>query len=347
MVLDVCFSDSLAGNLIMHNGTVKSVANLDLHLDVGNLSEGIFSKKRKAAINALYRDPWLYGESIYNWRYWKKKTETLERIKEHARNGGEVRVWYSMDVKDLCGYMFLLSELKDINCEVWGVLLQASPDWLACADGGWGQIERGDVESFLRSAWKVPPGERAQYAKKWEELCTQPWTLRTCMNGTVIGVPEDFFDSLLLSYIPQGEFRMMEVLGELIRNCGGAVQYDYWHGRLTALLHTERFELTRDYSEKESKDYNPPIYKMWFRSRIPVMPCMPLRRSDEIMRCYGEIDAKGRYIPEANAQNVIDFLQKECPEGYCGLCDHDHWGRIIELKESRESKHFFARYPVR
>ncbi len=347
MVLDVCFSDSFAGTLIMHNGTAKSVVNLDLHLDVGDLSKGVFSRERKIAVNRMFRDPWLYGESIYLSRHWKKMAQTLENIKEHARNGGQLRVWYSMDVKDLCGYMFLMSELKDITCEVWGVLLQACPEWLDRADNGWGRLSWGDVDAFSSCAWKIPVEERLLYANKWEELCSQPWTLRTCLNGTVIGVPEDFFDSLLLSYIPQGEFRMMEVLGELIRNTGGAVQYDYWHGRLTALLHTERFELTRDYSDKESKDYNPPIYKMWFRSKVPVAPCVPSSHEKQIMRGYGDIDAKGRYIPEANAQAVIEFLQKERPECYCGLCNHNHWGRIIEVKESRESERLLARYSVR
>lgn len=343
-ILDICFSDSFSGVLIQHNGSRSSVACLDMHLDIGDLSEGVFSDARKTAVNALYNDPWLYGEDLFDEKFWKEDIKTLNRIKKHAKNNGSLCVWYSMDVRDMCAFMFLMSELRDIPCNLSGICLQACPNWLAYTDGAWAALSPHEVDEFLPYEREISTMEKELYANKWAKIASQHWELRTFLNGSVTGIPTDFFDNLLLSFIPEGEFRMMDVLGNLLASTSGAAQYDFWHMRLTKLLHTDQFEMTRDYSNKD--DQNPPLYKMWFRSRIPVTPCVQPSWKDEIMRHYGAIDSNGRYIPEANTSAVLDEVRKEYPNLYCGVCDHPHWGYILEVKENKESNQFKHRFRV-
>lgn len=344
MTLDVCFSDSFSGVLTQHNGSRKSVAALDLHLDIGDLSEGVFSERRKAAIDALGNDPWLWGEDLSDEEYWKENIKTLKRIKKHAKNNDNLCVWYSMDVREMCGFMFIMSELRDIPCKLTAICLQACPDWLAYTDSSWSQLNPDDIDHFYPYEREITTTGKELYANQWEEICSQPWELRTYLNGSVTGIPLDFFDNLLLSFIPEGEFRMMEVLGEMIASTNGAFQYDYWHMRLATLLHTERFEVTRDYSNKD--DGNPPIYKMWFKSRVPVNPCIPPSWSDEIWARYGGIDSKGRYILKEHADAALNAAREKYPDFYCDIVDHPHWGYILAVKETEESKRFQHRFRV-
>lgn len=358
MALDVCFNDSFTGQLIMNKGgkdfpgSYKDVVCLYLHLDVGDLTEGVFSEKRIASVNALTDDPWLYGEGFFNKKEQKAKKQTLERIKKHAQSGEKIRVWYSMDAIEMCSFMFLMSELRGIDCDIGGICLQACPDWQEYVVTSWGQLSGyEELAAFLPYERTITPGERQRYAEEWERLCSQPWPLRTFLNGNVIGVPFDFFDSFLLSYVPEGEFRMMEWLGQVMVNNPVASQYDFWHMRLCQLLRTDRFEMTRDYSAERAERYpdnfSPPMYSMWFKSHEPGFRYREEALGEMLLRLWGEIDFRGRFIPERNVEAALALAREQEPKRYCAVCDDSHGGRILAVKETSDSKGFIHRISVR
>ena len=344
MTLDVCFSGSFSGILKQHNRERNSVVGFDLYLDIGNLSEGVFSDIRKNAVNALYNDPWLDGEDLFDEKYWREARRKLTRIKEHAQNNEAIRVWYSMDVSDMCGFMFIMSELRDIPCKLTGICLQACPDWLAYASSAWGQVHPDNIDHFYPYEREISTREKGLYADRWEKVCSQPWAYRTYLNGSVTGIPVDFFDNWLLSFVPEGEFQMRDVLGKAIGAVNGVPQYEFWHMRLTELLQTERFEVTRDFSRSEND--RPLVYNMWFKSRVPVNPCIPPSWSDEILARYGDVDSEGQYIPNENIDAVLKAAREKYPDFYCDVVEHPHWGSLLEIYENKESKKFKHRFRV-
>lgn len=258
-ILDVCFCGSFCGIMKVRKLPDSKVVYLDLNLDVGDLTGGVFSDARKKAVNALYDDPWLYGEALYDEDFWCEQVDQLNLIKSHAKNGGKVRIWYSLDAEAMCPFLFLMSELRDTVCDLHAICLQMCPGHTFFS---WGMLDWDDIDRFLPFVRKILPEEIAIYAKQWDDLCSSPWMLRTYLNGAVTGVPVDFFDSLLLSPIQDEEFRMMDVLGILLTSMQGAFQYCFCKARLAELLHSDRFEVTK---VLPFKDHQPPIYGMWFK----------------------------------------------------------------------------------
>lgn len=259
--LEVCFCSSFCGVLKIRKLPDSNIAYLNLNLDVGDLTTGVFSDMRKSAVNALFDDPWLYGEALFDEDFWNEQVDQLNLIKSHAKNGGKVRIWYSLDAEAMCPFLFLMSELRDTLCNLHAICLQMCPGHTFCS---WGMLDWSDVDRFLPFDQEISPEEKCLYATQWDTLCSKPWKLRTYLNGAVTGVPINFFDSLLLSPIQDEEFRMMDILGILLTSMQGAFQYYFCEMRLTELLHSTRFEVTR---VLPPKDQNPPIYNMWFKRK--------------------------------------------------------------------------------
>lgn len=259
--LEVCFCDSFCGILKVRKLPGSIIVPLNLYLDVGDLTRGVFSDMRKSAVNALCDDPWLYGEALFDEDFWRKQVDQLNLIKSHAKSGGKVRIWYSLDAEAMCPFLFLMSELRDTLCDLHAICLQMCPGHKFFS---WGVLDWDDVDQFLPFDREISPKEKSIYATQWDTLCSKPWKLRTYLNGAVTGVPEVFFDSLLLSPIQDKEFRMMDILGILLTSMQGAFQYCFCKMRLTELLHSARFEVTR---ALPPKNQNPPIYSMWFKQK--------------------------------------------------------------------------------
>ncbi len=258
--LEICFCDSFCGVLKVRKLPNSIVVPLRLHLDIGDLTQGVFSDDRKEAVDALFDDPWLHGEAIYDDEFWDEQVQFLNKIKSHAKSGGKIRIWYSLDAESMCPFLFLMSELRDISCGLHGICLQMCPGHTFFS---WGMLDWNDVDRFLPFAREILPEEKSVYAAQWDTLCEKPWKLRTYLNGAVTGVPVTFFDPLLLSPIGDKDFRMMDILRTLLTSMQGVFQFDFCHMRLTKLLHSARFEIAKTTPMKD----NPPIYGMWFKRK--------------------------------------------------------------------------------
>ena len=77
------------------------------------------------------------------------------------------------------------------------------------------------------------------FTSNWVNLKEEKSTLRAIVNGKVIGVPEDFYDHLIRKEIPDGEFIMGLLIGEILGKHPLGVG-DWWYAKRINKMIEER-----------------------------------------------------------------------------------------------------------
>lgn len=80
----------------------------------------------------------------------------------------------------------------------------------------WGEIAAGKFYKFLPLEKELTCCEIKSFAYIWAELKEEKSTLRAVVNGKLIGVPEDFYDHIIRKEIPDGEFIMARLIGNIL-----------------------------------------------------------------------------------------------------------------------------------
>jgi hypothetical protein len=201
-------------------GNSSEVVCIPIMLDIGDISVPIDSEYRKELILELY--------TINGWNkitikelveVWNKYLGEIERLKNFASNGEEVRIWYSNAPYSMCGFYYVCNLLSKYNCKVSAVKL---PHYMQLSENkmqfytSWCEIDAGRFSEFLPFEKELSSCEMRSFSSEWEELKLEGSTLRAVVSGKVIGVPEDFYDHIIRKEIPDGEFLMAQLIGNAI-----------------------------------------------------------------------------------------------------------------------------------
>lgn len=271
-MLEVTFNDSLAGSLIMCSGDddrIGKVLSLDyMYLQLGDLTEGVFSDHRLCQIQSFFQN-WLladlakYTFSPVELRKEKKKVNKVLRA---AENGEPIRFWYSLQAGEYCPFLYLMSLLSESEAGLSCICLQN--DLVSPPEGifYWGQMEPEMVPSFFAAERKLSVESRARYAAEWKRLTSEPWPLRTMSEGFIVGVPETYFDGGISSFIPErGDFRPIKVLENYY--CAVPTRLDYFATlwRISTILKQGDYALVRMQKKDPNWQYMADIDRAVFR----------------------------------------------------------------------------------
>lgn len=208
-------------------GSVSDIFGLELAQSVGNIREEGVGSGRLETLRKLFA---VRGESGYETAeaLFERASGDLEKIKKRLETGENVRIWYSDQPDEMCGFLWFMDQLvrwKIGSCEVYAVRL---PDW----EKEWGEGEVSDfVETsplfpyrgwsgVLPSKWhrhlglqrQVPPSVAAAAASRWKELQEENAPLRAVINGRLYSVSEEFYDPFILE---AGRLTQRESPGEI------------------------------------------------------------------------------------------------------------------------------------
>ena len=216
-----------AWNGAMLEGAAADVAMLLLSLSVGDIAGmvGMDLSARKAALARL-EDPWAERYEAAGERYWGQNLDTLARLGQAVEEGEPVRIWAtSWCPHEVCGLYYMCHLLRDTNSPVfWG----CPPREILRKDGvreqvhGLGQFPPEMLGDLAADAVRLPPELRRQYGACWLELVKENAPLRAVVNGTLMNVPEEFYDFALRKNLPVEEPKRMGcVLAETLRQTPG------------------------------------------------------------------------------------------------------------------------------
>ena len=201
-------------------GTAADVVPLSLGLHIGDLSgmEGADISARMEVLRQL-DDPW---EKISEpgWKKdWEQNLETLARLERAKGEGEPVRIWATAWCPhEVCGLYHACQLLGDAKGPVYWV---CPPEEIVRKDGtlevvhGLGQFPPETLGDLAAGAVELHPELRRLHANHWKELVKENAPLRAVVNGTVMSVPEDFYDFAVRRNLTEDEPKKM---GSVIAN---------------------------------------------------------------------------------------------------------------------------------
>lgn len=219
-------------------GKSSEVVCIPFLLDIGDITIPIESEYRKNLIIDLYILNILNGFGDENIRKsledaWDKYLEEIKRLKNYASLGKCIRLWYSNSPYSLCGFYYVCNLLKEYDCKISAIKL---PHHIQLSDTeiqfntSWGEIAAGKFYQFLPLEKALSTCEIRAIASNWDELKADKSTLRAVVNGRVIGVPDDFYDHIIRKEIPDDEFVMAHLIGNIIGKYPLGIG-DWWYAK--------------------------------------------------------------------------------------------------------------------
>ncbi|MDF2513775.1 MAG: hypothetical protein K0S04_3641 [Herbinix sp.] len=216
-------------------GNSSEVVCLPFILDIGDISIPIDSEYRKNLILDLYT---ISGFGDDNTRKsledaWNKYLKEIERLKHYASQREDLRLWYSNAPYSLCGFYYVCNLLKDYDCKISAVKL---PRYIQLSDNeiqfysSWGEIDAGKFFRFLPREKALTTCEIRSFASSWMDSQEDKSILRAVVNGKVIGVPEDFYDHVIRKELPEGEFTMGRLIGNILGKYPLGIG-DWWYAK--------------------------------------------------------------------------------------------------------------------
>ena len=241
-MLDVCFDPSLGGMLLMERFNPqlglpgRDVVTLGLYLDVGDLTDGVFSEKRKKAAAGLFKDPWMGKRSFIDKRHWDATIKNFELICERAKNGERIRIWYGTDADSYTSYMWLVSELQQYDCKITAVGFNDLAYEIEPHCYNWVRTDADDLLLFVQAERIISSKQRINISKRWADICNHSHPLRIVLNGHVVSVDENYYDSMILENLPDKPFCAAQAMREMLNNITTDIPYYYINRRMCDLL---------------------------------------------------------------------------------------------------------------
>jgi hypothetical protein len=216
-------------------GNSSEVVCLPFVLDIGDITIPIDSEYRKNLILDIYT---ISGFGDDNTRKsledaWNKYLKEIERLRHYASQREDLRLWYSNAPYSLCGFYYVCNLLKDYDCKISAVKL---PRYMQLSENeiqfysSWGEIDAGKFYRFLPLEKTLTTCEIRSFASDWLELKEDKSTLRAVVNGKAIGVPEDFYDHVITKELPEGEFAMGRLIGNILGKYPLGIT-DWWYAK--------------------------------------------------------------------------------------------------------------------
>ena len=249
-------------------GRAQDVYGFSLCLSLGDISEKIPGPIRRQVLCAYCGfSPSVPGIGEQLDRWIDGGAETLRAVLERSAAGEPVRLWYSDQPDELCGFYWLLARLDGLE-SCGPVSAVKLPRWdqrdnSVVTYTAWGDVPPGEWSRFLPLEQPVSPTLRRACANRWKELQKENTPLRAVLNGVLAGVPEDFYDSFIRRTLArmEREFNESRLIGEVIGRCQLGIGDGLIHRRIQAMVDAGELEALTQAAEGD------PVYRRMLRKR--------------------------------------------------------------------------------
>ena len=208
-------------------GNAGDVVCFVYRLDIGNIQEDIEGHYRKNLIFSL-----LNMENEKETQDYADSYMQMQKLKIYLEAGESIRIWYSDAPYSRCGLYHLCNILNCYENEIYLVKL---PEYVVhgktiCFYKNWGEVAAEEFAGFLSGERIVSKEELRMYASLWNELVEDNSPLRAIVNGKMIGVPEDFYDFMILNRITTKPIKECRLIGDIIGHNQASIG-DWWYAK--------------------------------------------------------------------------------------------------------------------
>lgn len=239
----------------------KDVVSIGYSLDIGDISGKIDGLERKN----LFKELWhcVDFNEIETENYFEGQRTDMEKLLTAAIDGIPIRIWKSNSPYSICGFAFVCNLLKDINCKITVVSL---PEYSKTEDNGlvsysgWGEVPPSKLHTFLQFERDVTNIEKQLQSDIWQKMKTENAPLRAVVNGTLISVPENFYDHIIINNIPNNEFAMVSLIGRLLGKYQLGIGDGWYSLRIQKMIKENKLKIISD--EDTSRPYRKVLKKV-------------------------------------------------------------------------------------
>ncbi|MBQ8749079.1 MAG: DUF1835 domain-containing protein [Clostridia bacterium] len=196
MIVDVCFSGSICGELKLHlHKQYQEIISIPLFFDIGYLKDDAL-ENQKENINNMYLP---FGVSQ------KECDEIFDKIKQsiksivlYAQKGASFRIWNDNTPTSLCGFYYLINLLKDVDCKIYEMPFTY------------------DCKPNLDDAEEVTAEQKQTHSCVWDLFVEENAPLRVFKNHILTSVPKTYYDDLILDIVDKKEMPVPKIVGEVL-----------------------------------------------------------------------------------------------------------------------------------
>lgn len=199
-------------------GNAADVYGLHLELSIGNIADNQFELHRQKTLEQLFS---IYpnNEGVQASKdIMMKITRDLKAIQKLVEEGQAVRIWYSNQPDELCGLYWFIDQLRQWKKLENEVHLIKLPEWEISENGnmvqkyGWGEVAPEEWNYYLRWQQLASPSFKQHCISCWRNLQNENAPLRAILNGRLVSVQENIYDSFIHREIAQQDETFQEAM---------------------------------------------------------------------------------------------------------------------------------------
>lgn len=236
-------------------GRASDVYGFPLGLSFGDIRDPMGVEARLDALKILYSF-WTMDLERELRRQFTALPGDLEKVIRRIAEGEPARVWYSDSPEELCGFYWMMDQLRGLP-KNHGIIYGVKQPKFEESEGsirsfsGWGEIEPGQFHQYAALALPISDQQCRFYSNVWRDLQQENALIRACINGILRSAPEDLYDVYIRMEIdaqPE-EFREAVVVGNVLGKYQPGIGDGYIHYRIDKLVQSR--ELTVVTSPRE------------------------------------------------------------------------------------------------
>lgn len=164
-------------------------------------------------------------------------------------------MWYSDAPYSICGFYHLCSILQKYENEIRAVKLPKYKirSHTMIRYQNWCEVEAEEFAEFLSEEKELSKEEIRMYAGLWSELREDNSPLRAVVNGTVLGVPEDFYDFLIWKNLTKEPVKEAELIGNLLGKSQISVSDTWYAKRIDFFIEQGKITIIEDSKNKYAR----------------------------------------------------------------------------------------------
>ena len=245
-MIDICFNDSVAGNLLQIRKDIHSdgVFPLNLHLNYEHIDCDIAEAQAKREVNTLkYFYKSVSDKEIQS--EYKKETKgirnTLNRLEQILADGHDIRFWLSNTANDRCGLYWFCDFAKNYANTI-SIVMCPGYEYIpylrtAHVQSDWASFSDPDfVATFAPTAHTLDECEKSAYAREWSLLVKENASLRILIDNTIVGVDDSFFDDIIIGFVKAEPQPQNTIMGKMLGKWQGCVDVAFISMRIEHLI---------------------------------------------------------------------------------------------------------------
>ena len=234
-------------------GNSRDVFCLGQSLSIGDISENEPGEKRKQSLYSLHSIyPEEYIEEIVP-RIMDKLKMNMEVIRERSTQMEPIRIWYSAQPDELCGMYWFMNQLLEMESH-GSVYVVKLPEWEERESGeiihyaGWGELGPEEWGRYVSLQKEVSHIFIKGCAAVWKTLQTENAPLRAMVNGRLVSMPENLYDSFLIREIEAEEetFSEAKLIGRLLGKYPLGINDSWYSLRIDEMVKAGYLEIAEE-----------------------------------------------------------------------------------------------------